>query len=185
MSTMQTAARADILPALSEVFRSHGFEGASIGRIVAATGLGRSSLYHLFPGGKEEMAREVLTHVDAWFARNIFEPLEQDAPALALVQMFDAVTEYFREGGRICLVGAFALDGTRDRFAAEVRAYFSRWVQSLASCLTRGGMAAADASAAAAQVVALIQGAIVLARATGSPEDFQLALLAARGLCRL
>ncbi|WP_420675229.1 TetR/AcrR family transcriptional regulator [Cribrihabitans pelagius] len=181
---MRATARADILPALSEVFRSHGFEGASIGRIVAATGMGRSSLYHLFPGGKDEMARAVLDHVDAWFERNIFQPLEQDAPALALNQMFDAVTEYFREGGRICLVGVFALDGTRDRFTAKIRAYFNRWVQSLQNCLTRGGMAGAESSAVAAQVVALIQGAIVLARATGSPEDFQLALLAARSLCR-
>ena len=52
--------RADVLPMLGEVFREHGFEGASLAAITARTGLGKGSLYHFFPGGKEEMAAAVL-----------------------------------------------------------------------------------------------------------------------------
>ena len=53
------AERADALPALGEVFREHGFEGASLALIGERTGLGKGSLYHFFPGGKEEMAAAV------------------------------------------------------------------------------------------------------------------------------
>ena len=71
----QVAERADILPKLAEIFRKRGYEGASLSEIGAATGLGKGSLYHFFPGGKPEMAESVLAEVDAWFEGNIFAPL--------------------------------------------------------------------------------------------------------------
>src|SRR5687767_6837809 len=52
--------RADLLPLLAEVFRSHGYEGATLALISQATGLGKGSLYHFFPGGKAQMAADVL-----------------------------------------------------------------------------------------------------------------------------
>src|ERR1044072_5910442 len=103
--------RADVLPALGEVFREHGFEGASLSVIGERTGLGKGSLYHFFPGGKEEMAAAVLTEVDGWFRTHIFKPLKDDADAArAIRDMFDAVEEYFQSGRRVCLVGALALN---------------------------------------------------------------------------
>ena len=57
--------RSQVLRALGEVFRAHGYEGASLTLITEATGLGKGSLYHLFPGGKEQMAAEVLADIDA------------------------------------------------------------------------------------------------------------------------
>ena len=50
------AERADVLPQLAEVFRAHGYEGATLALISDATGLGKGSLYNFFPGGKEQMA---------------------------------------------------------------------------------------------------------------------------------
>ena len=67
--------RAAVLPQLGEVFRAHGYEGASLSLITASTGLGKGSLYHLFPGGKAQMAKEVLTEIDQWFEREVFAPL--------------------------------------------------------------------------------------------------------------
>jgi AcrR family transcriptional regulator len=80
-------------------------------RITARTGLGKGSLYHFFPGGKEEMAAVVLADVDDWFERNIFAPLRDGEPAAAIASMWRDVDAYFQSGGRVCLVGAFALDG--------------------------------------------------------------------------
>ncbi|WP_163777781.1 TetR/AcrR family transcriptional regulator, partial [Proteus mirabilis] len=66
--------RADVLPVLAEVFRAHGYEGASLALISAATGLGKGSLYHFFPGGKEQMAAEVLADIDRWFNETVYDP---------------------------------------------------------------------------------------------------------------
>jgi len=48
---------AQLTDALTDVFRTYGYEGATLSRISEATGLQRASLYHRFPGGKEAMAR--------------------------------------------------------------------------------------------------------------------------------
>ena len=69
------AERSDTLPALAEVFRGHGYEGASLAIISNATGLGKGSLYHFFPGGKAEMVSAVLAEIDRWFEDKIFAVL--------------------------------------------------------------------------------------------------------------
>lgn len=164
--------RGDALPALAEVFREHGY-GASLVSISAATGLGKGSLYHFFPGGKEEMATAVLTEIDGWFEAEVFAPL-QTLPnsALAIAAMFDAVETYFRSGHAVCLVGVLALGDARHRFAAAVHGYFERWVCTLAIALTRSGYGRDDADALADEIVGGIQGSLVLARALEDPARF-------------
>jgi len=164
--------KSDVVPLIAEVFREFGYEGTSMNLITERTGLGKGSLYHFFPGGKEEMGRDVLAHVDAWFALHIFEPLEAGEPKAGIEQMSTAVDEYFRSGGRICLVGAFALDETRDRFADPIRAYFVRWTEALSGALVRAGRSSSTARALAEDYVVGVQGALVLARATGDVAVF-------------
>ena len=53
-----------VFEALFGVFREVGYEGATLARLAKATGLKRASLYHRFPGGKEEMAKAVLEAVE-------------------------------------------------------------------------------------------------------------------------
>jgi TetR/AcrR family transcriptional regulator, lmrAB and yxaGH operons repressor len=164
--------KSDVVPMIGEVFREFGYEGASFSRITQRTGLGKGSLYHFFPGGKEEMGRAVLAHVDDWFAREIFAPLEREAPRPAIAHMWNAVEAYFKSGRRICLVGAFALDETRENFAAEIKAYFFRWIAALRGALLRAGAGEDEAQPLAEAVVGGIQGALVLARALNDPAVF-------------
>lgn len=168
--------KADVVPLVAEVFRELGYEGASLSCISERTGLGKGSLYHFFPGGKEEMAAQTLAHVDAWFVHHIFEPLEQDEPRAAIARMWQSVDAYFRSGRRICLVGAFALDETRDRFAAPIRNYFARWIGALGEALARAGVDRASAARLAEDVVIGIQGALILARALDQEAVFARAM---------
>ncbi|WP_454848732.1 TetR/AcrR family transcriptional regulator [Rhizobium binxianense] len=171
--------RADVVPLLAEIFRELGYEGTTLSRITERTSLGKGSLYHFFPGGKEEMAAAVLAEIDAWFEAEIYAPLRADDPQEAIAAMWENVDRYFRSGRRICLVGAFALDETRERFAAVIRDYFVRWIEALAAALARAGVAEGEARAAAEEAVFGIQGALVLSRALGDEAVFR------RGLARL
>lgn len=169
--------RADVLPVLAELFREHGFDGASLSLIGERTGLGKGSLYHFFPGGKEEMATAVLAEIEIWFERSVFAPLRNEHnPRSGITRMFDAVDAYFQSGRRICLVGAFALDGTRDYFAQAIRKYFDTWTVTLAQALMRRGMAKPRARDLAEETVAAIQGALVLGRALQDATVFSRAL---------
>ena len=150
---------------LGEVFREHGFSGTSLTEITRRTGLGKGSLYHHFPEGKKQMAEAVLDDVADWFDRNVFIPLRTDPdPLRAVEHMFEAVERYFRSGRRICLVGAFALDDTRDEFARQVNAYFTAWNDALAAALVRHGLDRRTAEDRAEDIVSGIQGALVLSR---------------------
>lgn len=167
------AEREDLIPLLGEIFREHGYAGTSLSRITEQTGLGKGSLYHFFPGGKQAMAEAVLDDVQTWFEANVFQPLREiEDPRDGIGRMFSAVERYFERGRRVCLVGAFALDDTRDQFGAQIDGYFTAWTRALARALQRAGCRPPEARDIAEDVVAGIQGALVLARAQGDPRVF-------------
>ncbi|WP_294238108.1 TetR/AcrR family transcriptional regulator [uncultured Sphingomonas sp.] len=171
------AERADALPGLAEVFRDHGYAGASLSLIGAATGLGRGSLYHFFPGGKREMAEAVLADIHGWFEQAVFAPFAQaDDPRAGIDAMMVAVDRYFRSGQQACLFGAWGLGATRDPFGPAIAGYFQRWIAALADALERGGVNGEHATTLAQDVVSGIQGAITLSRALADPSLFRATL---------
>jgi AcrR family transcriptional regulator len=164
--------RADVVALLAEIFRDLGYEGTSLSEITKRTGFGKGSLYNFFPGGKQEMAVAVLAEIDAWFETHVYEPLRREEPEHAITSMWDAADRYFRSGGRICLVGAFALDGTRDLFSNTISSYFRRWIEALRDALVRHGVDLNTAAIRSEQAVLGIQGALVLARALDDGNIF-------------
>ncbi|KEA04044.1 TetR/AcrR family transcriptional regulator [Rhizobium rhizogenes] len=164
--------KSDAIALVAEVFRELGYEGASMSSITARTKLSKGSLYHFFPGGKEEMAAQIMANIDAWFVTQMFRPLEEDEPRAAITLMWETTNTYFRSGRRVCLIGAFALDETRDRFSSAIQGYFKRWIKALAGALMRAGVGAAEARELAEEAVVGIQGALTLARALGDDSIF-------------
>jgi AcrR family transcriptional regulator len=175
-----------VVPALAEAFRQHGYEGTSMAVLQEASGLGRGSLYNFFPGGKDEMAAAVLEDIDDWFLHGVFQPLRSASdigrgPAIeSITAMFNTVEHYFESGRRVCLPGAFALGHERDRFAARVQGYFTTWKADLTRTLGVAGVR--NAPRTALQILASIQGAIVLSRALDDPMAFRTVLDGAREL---
>ncbi|PZW45943.1 TetR family transcriptional regulator [Humitalea rosea] len=172
----QIADRADLLPALTELFRSEGYEGVSLSSIEAASGLARGSLYHLFPGGKAEMAAAVLADVEAWFQQHVLVPLAREPAARGIALMADAMETCFVGGEKGCVFAVFALAGKSARFAAELKRFFGNWQDALAEALIRAGQPPASAHAAAEARIADLYGALVLSRAMDDPEPFGRAL---------
>ncbi len=173
----QIAERADLLPKLAEVFRTHGYAGASLGAIGRATGLGKGSLYHFFPRGKEEMAEAVLAEIDAWFAVEVLGPLRHPGdPRQSIREMCRAVEAHQKAGKRVCAFALFALDDTREKFGPALRRHFQTWIEALARVLVVAGRGPAAARTEAVDAISLIQGAMVLARAADDPRVFAGAL---------
>ncbi len=95
------------------------------------------------------MAAAVLENIENWFRERVFVPLqERENPRQAISEMFASVNEYFWSGGRVCVVGVFALGEIRDRFSTEVHRYFAEWVDALAKALVKLGHAPAGSSIA-------------------------------------
>jgi len=172
-----------VIPLLAEAFREHGYQGTSMAILQDATGLGRGSLYHFFPGGKEEMAAAVLADIRAWFDERVFSPLRSASTGAEEARqgvdtMFDEVRTYFRSGRRVCLPGVFAIGRERDKFDDAVRGYFAEWVDTLTAAL--GAAGSSEPRSRALQLIAAVQGGIVLARALDDPDVFDTVIDSAR-----
>lgn len=155
---------------LAELFRERGFAATSLPDISEATGLGKGSLYNLFPGGKQQMLAEVITDVNDWFEQHIFTPLEAPHPDLGA--MFDAVTAYFDTGRRLCLIGRIGLEPGLEELSTTLSRYFARWHSTLAMALRATGHSDQDAHGHAEQIIVSIQGALVLAHTSDDPSVF-------------
>ncbi len=172
--TERSVSRPEIIATLTEVFRERGYEGASLARLSAATGLKKASLYYHFPGGKEEMAEAVLDALAAWFTENMFAPLRGDDPLEARVQtMRAALDAHYGGGEKGCLFGLLAMGETRDRFASRTAAFFGAWIAALGAALTEAGFEDEDAVRRAADVVMEVEGALMLSRGLGDTGPFQ------------
>ena len=170
----------DLLERLTRVFQDHGFEGASLSRISEATGLEKASLYHRFPGGKDQMAEAVLAHVGRWFVENLLAPLRETGPVAARIRKTGRRIQAFYEDGRgSCLLDTLSLrDGSPALHEAVGRTY-AAWRDSFAAAAREAGLPAGLARRRAEEAIMSIHGALVLARATGDTKPF------ARALARL
>jgi AcrR family transcriptional regulator len=158
-----------LISLLVDVFRQYGYDGASLSCIAQVTGVGKTSLYHYFPGGKQEMAEVALANVQDWLETAILAPLAaQGSPRHKLVQMCEQVNRFFCEGQTACLWAVLALgQSSDDLFHEQIRPALLSWMTALARVLEQGGYATVEAQHTAEDVVLRIQGALVLAEGLG------------------
>lgn len=169
--------REEVLDRLMRVIRRRGFDGASLADLSRATGLGRSSLYHHFPDGKEGMVRAVLAHLQAGFRETVFGPLRAPGPARRRVEgMVETLDGFYRGGREACVLGNLVLGTSRVRFHRELRAILGEWIEALATALVDGGVPGPVARTRAADAIMRIEGALILAGGMGDPDLFGRAL---------
>ncbi|MBY0283701.1 MAG: TetR/AcrR family transcriptional regulator [Sphingomonas sp.] len=170
-----------LMDALYDLFRTRGFEGVSIGDITQRTGLGRSSLYHHFPGGKDEMALAVARSARAWLQANVVAPTLAEGDREARVdRMIAGVDQLFSGGGAPCLIAAMTMPGAPDSVRTELGSALSEWIDAVCDALIATGAEPATAHAAALAAVSRIEGALIIARATGDDAAFAAGLAEAR-----
>ena len=159
---------------LIPVFRRYGYEGATLSRLSQATGLGRSSLYHHFPKGKEEMATAVLEYVNRWFAQTVLAPLRtSEDPVQRLQLMCQNLNEFYHQGQESCLLNAISFGEGDDLFHASIKQALKTWIGELAQVLVEAAIEPEVAHSRAEEAVILIQGALVLVRGLDDTASFE------------
>jgi TetR/AcrR family transcriptional repressor of lmrAB and yxaGH operons len=162
-----------LMDKLTEVFRLHGYEGSSLSRISEATGLKRASLYHRFPGGKEEMAEAVLQRADDWFGSHILAPLaEPGEPSSRVKEMAKRLSDFYRKGNHSCLLDSLSIGDEDVAIRQHIEKSFNAWLGALIAISRAAGLSAAVAKERAEEALIRIQGALVMARATGETKAF-------------
>lgn len=166
--------RDEVIDRLLATFRSSGYDGASLSDIASATGLGRSSLYHYFPGGKEDMASAVFDKVDAWIDERIIGPLHgEGTPAQRLDRMIAALDAFYAGGRERCILGAFVVGQSGRIFGRRLATVFERWIAALAAVARDSGAKPDEARRRAEAAIMSVQGAVILAGALDDPRLFK------------
>lgn len=153
------------------LFRERGVADTSMRDIVEHSGAPRGSIYHHFPGGKDQLAAEATTRAGDFIA-GLLELMVDDEPAVA-VQKFVGYwrsalrSAEFRDG---CPAAAAALTEDAPSARKAAGAAFARWERILARGIEARGATPERAAALATLSIASIEGALILARATGSDE---------------
>lgn len=169
--------KASLIPLLLDVFRQYGYDGASLAKISQATGLGKASLYHHFPEGKDEMMAAVMEAIAQGLEQGILAPLRstQDVQK-GLTAMCRAVGQYYANGDRPCLVAILLSGSVRDSFHEQVQGLIAVWIEAIAEVLIRGGLDPAAARHHAEDALITIQGSLIVSQALGDRTIFQRAI---------
>lgn len=172
--TDRSVAKESLLPALAETFRKLGFDGASLSALSGATGLQKASLYHHFPGGKQQMAEAVLDELAEQFEDQVFSPLMGAEPLQERIERMLLVIDAMHDGGTApSLFSLFAQGPKRDLFGDRIAAFYGRWITSLGGALAETGLPKTEAVRQAADTVMVIEGALMLSRALADTGPFQ------------
>lgn len=166
--------REEVIERLLVVFRERGYNGASLAELSQATGLGKSSLYHYFPGGKEEMALAVLAHMHDWLRVHALEPLRsKGTPRQRVDRMIAALDECYAGGKNACVLGNMVIDGARELFQRQLAESFTAWIDALKAVLVEAGQSGREARERAEEAVLRIEGALILAGGLGETTPFR------------
>jgi TetR/AcrR family transcriptional regulator, lmrAB and yxaGH operons repressor len=162
---------------LTGLFRDKGFDAATMTEIAAVTGLQKSSLYHRFPGGKQQMAEEVATEVGAEFANQLLAPLTSSvALDLRVRQVAKNLAVFYENGNRACLLETLSFGTVGPDAASALRSAAVGWIEAFATVARLSGAPRKESFSRAHDALAMIEGGLVVARVTGDSGSFMRAL---------
>ena len=164
-----------LIERLSHCFRAVGYVGASLAELSEATGLSKPALYHRFPGGKQQMAAEVLTAAGKWYEEHIFAPLRAEGePAARLGAVARQLDRFYASGREACLLNMLTAPRSENSpFATAIKDMFETLISALARFAEESGVSREEAKSRAERVVAMLHGSLVLSRGLGSSAPFK------------
>jgi len=166
--------RTQLLQRLCRVFEQHGYAGATLSQLASAAGMNKSSLYHHFPGGKQEMADALLRQAIADLESKAFSKLQSPEPPAARLHYFvDGFVEYVDGGRGHCLLAVLAQGGAQDPARAQIAAQIADWTRQLATTLEEAGARPKRAYRLASELLNQLYGGLTLGKMLNDPEHFE------------
>jgi AcrR family transcriptional regulator len=167
---MSTPTRQRIVEAGADLLRLKGYSATGVKEIVGAAEAPFGSLYHHFPGGKEQLGEEVVRWSGREYAK--LGPLVFDAApdVVTGVRMFFlGAAETLEQSGWVsgCPIATVALEvaNTSEPLRQATAEVFTGWIDGLTPRFTAAGLDDARARELAIAMIAALEGAFVLAQA--------------------
>lgn len=169
-----TGTKARMIDSAMRILRERGVSGVTVDAVLADSGAPRGSVYHHFPGGRDELVLAAGRSA----ADYITGLLDETVESCDLITALDAFVAFWKHtlaetGYRAgCPVAALGADGTGEqaRLLDLAARTFDRWKERLATAIAAAGFPAGEAQALATTVIATVEGAILLCRTHRSAQ---------------
>lgn len=172
---MARSTREAILTAAAEIMRRKGYGAIGMKDIVVASGAPIGSLYHHFPGGKVQIAREAL--INAGVAYGMLIPTLMDPYAdlgEAIEGVFVQAAEDMAATGfaNMCPVGSVAAEvaDTVEELRTTSAEVFRGWLDGGAAYFVARGVPETTARELIVALIGALEGAFVMARTLRDTE---------------
>lgn len=174
-----SATRDRMIDTTCQLLRRQGVEGTGVQQVIDRSGAPRGSMYHHFPGGKAELVSAAVRRSGELGAARIMELASKASGVQEVIGWFidefeAALTSTgFSDG---CPIATVALEtaSTPGPITDAVAAAFTAWIDAFATVLENSGLDRDGATDVATDVLAHVEGAIVLAKALRSTRPLEL-----------
>ena len=172
--------RQRILAASEELFRRQGYAGTGVKAILAGSQAPYGSLYHFFPGGKEELGAAALRAGGETYRELVETIFEPGADVVAATRAcFEGAAELVAATGYAdaCPIATVALEvaSTSEPMRQAAAEAFESWLAVLTERFVAAGIAEPRARELAIELFCAIEGAFLLSRTTRSTEALTIA----------
>jgi AcrR family transcriptional regulator len=172
--------RERIVTSSAELFRRQGYAATGLKQIVAAASAPFGSIYHFFPGGKEELGAQAIRWSGAGYEELLAALLAPGPdPVRAVRDAFRLAGEDLEASGwaDACPIATVALEvsSTSEPLRAACADVFDSWLARGTSIFAAAGLDEAAARDVTITLVTSLEGAFVLARALRSKEPLLVA----------
>ena len=156
--------------------REHGYAGTGMQALLREIGVSSSSMYHFFPGGKEELVAEAVRRSGLDAARRIAEVFQHHDVAEGINRIFAAAAAEMEAHDYTlgCPIGVPATEAAADSalIREAVGEVFTAWADAYASALRASGIDEERAVSLGRFIVACYEGSVTLARATRTTHPY-------------
>ena len=170
-----TTTKERIVTATAALFQRQGYTGSGLKQISVESGAPFGSVYHHFPGGKEELAAEALRWSGAGY-QLLVEAVIDGCPDIVtgIETMFAAAAETLRQTdyADACPIATVALEvaSTNDELRQVTAEIFDRWLDAATDRLSAAGISPARSRELATLAIAALEGGFLLCRAARSTD---------------
>jgi AcrR family transcriptional regulator len=177
-----------IVGASAELFRRQGYAGTGVKQIVAEANAPFGSLYHFFPGGKEELGAETIRWSGALYLQLIDAFFDPNDIVGSVENFFAGAAETVRETdyADACPIATVAgeVASTSEPLRQATADVFESWIARTAGYMAEAGIPKERACELAISTLAILEGAFLLSRAGRDTAPMAIAGAAAAAAVR-
>jgi AcrR family transcriptional regulator len=186
---MPSSTKERILDSTAELFRRQGYTATGIKQIAADASAPFGSVYHFFPGGKQELGAEVIRTSGRLYMQIFADVIAENPEVIPAIEaFFSGAGETLRETdyADACPIATVALEvaSTNDVLRQATADVFEEWMAGATEYFAFAGIPRAPARELAFSMLSLLEGAFIFCRAMRGTEAMVAAGSAAVALVR-